>query len=83
MSGSFGELVTGAADATRRAFLRRAGGGFGAIAAAWLLERDSSQAGVPVDPMAPRPPHFPAKATRVIYLFMHGGPSHVDLIRKN
>ena len=31
-----------------------------------------------VDPLAPRPPHFPAKAKRVIFLFMTGGVSHVD-----
>ena len=30
------------------------------------------------NPLAPRPPHFPAKAKRVIFLFMHGGPSQVD-----
>ena len=78
MFGSFGESRPGASDATRRTFLRQAGGGFGAIAAAWLLERESARAGAPVDPLAPRPPHFPAKATRVIYLFMHGGPSHLE-----
>ena len=33
---------------------------------------------VPRDPLAPRPSHFPAKAKRVIFLFMNGGPSHVD-----
>ena len=32
----------------------------------------------PLNPLAPRPPHFPAKAKRVIHLFMNGGPSHVD-----
>jgi hypothetical protein len=78
MVGTFGESGPGASDATRRTFLRQAGGGFGAIAAAWLLERERALAGTPVDPMAPRPPHFPAKATRVIYLFMHGGPSHLE-----
>ena len=31
-----------------------------------------------INPLAPRPPHFPAKAKRVIHLFMNGGPSHVD-----
>ncbi len=78
MVNSFGESGPGVPDATRRTFLRQAGGGFGAIAAAWLLERDRALAGTPVNPMAPRPPHFPAKATRVIYLFMHGGPSHLE-----
>jgi len=65
---------------TRRNFLRQAGGGFGSLALAWMLQRDGlSLADELVDPMAPRPPHMPAKAKRVIYLFMHGGPSHVDL----
>ena len=31
-----------------------------------------------VDPLAPRPPHFPARAKNVIFLFMSGGVSHVD-----
>ena len=64
---------------TRRAFLQSAGGGFGALALSWLLEQEKARAGVvPVQPHAPRPPHFPAKAQRVIYLFMHGGPSHLE-----
>ncbi len=67
-----------AQSSSRRTFLREAGGGFGAIAAAWLLEREQARAGSPVDSHAPGVPHFPAKATRVIYLFMHGGPSHLE-----
>ncbi|HEV3166632.1 MAG TPA: DUF1501 domain-containing protein, partial [Isosphaeraceae bacterium] len=63
---------------SRREFLRQAGGGFGALAAAWLLHRDGLAASEPANPLAPRPPHFPAKAQRVIYLFMHGGPSHLE-----
>jgi hypothetical protein len=38
----------------------------------------SSEAAVPGDPLAPRASHFPARAKRVIFLFMNGGPSHVD-----
>ena len=64
---------------TRREFLRQAGGGFGAIAAACLLDQDARGDGViPANPLAPRPPHFPARAERVIFLFMHGGPSHLE-----
>jgi hypothetical protein len=37
-----------------------------------------AEAAVPTNPLAPRPPHFPARAKRVIFLFMNGGPSHVD-----
>ena len=34
-------------------------------------------------PLAPKPPHFPAKAKNVIYLFMGGGPSHLELLDNN
>ncbi len=39
---------------------------------------DDAAAAAQVNPLAPRPPHYPAKAKRVIFLFMHGGPSQVD-----
>ena len=69
-----------AIDPSRRDFLRTAGGGFGAVALSWMLKNDGlAFAQEPADPLAPRPAHFAAKANRVIYLFMHGGPSHVDL----
>jgi hypothetical protein len=64
--------------ANRRTFLRHAGGGFGAIAAAWMLEQDRVSAGSSPIASTSRPPHFRPKATRVIYLFMHGGPSHLE-----
>jgi hypothetical protein len=63
---------------TRREFLLQAGGGFGAIAAQSLLAEES-RAGAGVSPLAPHASQFRPRATRVIYLFMHGGPSHVDL----
>ncbi len=65
----------------RRDFLTNTGGGFGAMALAALLADEASGAAPPVraaDPMAPRPPHFPAKAKSVICLFMYGGVSQVD-----
>src|SRR6266704_5774933 len=66
---------------TRRDFLSRAGAGFGALALTYLLERDRLLA-APVEaasnPLAARPPHFAAKAKSVIFLFMEGGPSHLD-----
>ena len=65
----------------RREFLRQAGGGFGAVALAWMLDQQSKAISAvpnPENPLAPRPTHFPAKAQRVIYLFMHGGPSHLE-----
>jgi hypothetical protein len=58
---------------SRRDFLRLAGGGFGALAFAAMAQAESSE------PFAPRAPHFPAKAKNVIFLFMEGGPSHIDL----
>src|SRR5262249_42299844 len=48
----------------------------------WMLHRDEAPAStnVPhaVNPLAPRSPHHPARATSVIFLFMEGGPSHLD-----
>ena len=64
---------------TRRDWLRSAGGGFGALAAAWLLHQDGVLGSEPsVDPLAPRTAHFAPKAKNIIYLFMHGGPSHLE-----
>ena len=78
MAGCLGPWRSGEPPASRRAFLRQAGGGLGALAAAWLLADERARAGAPADPMAPRRPHFPARATRIISLFMHGGPSHLE-----
>ena len=64
----------------RRQFLLKAGGGIGGLALAGLLQQDA-QAAKPNagDPLAPRNSHFAPRAKRVIWLFMHGGPSHMDL----
>ena len=62
----------------RRRFLAQAGGGFGALAASTLLAFDE-QTAIRQNPLAPKETHFAPRATRVIYLFMHGGPSHMDL----
>jgi hypothetical protein len=65
---------------TRRDFLSRAGAGFGALALAYL-EHDRLQASpaeAPTNPLSSKPPHFAAKAKSVIFLFMEGGPSHLD-----
>jgi hypothetical protein len=65
--------------ASRRDFLTKAGGGFGMLALYALLEQEKLHAATAAfDPLLPKPPHFPAKAKHVIYLFMHGGPSHLD-----
>lgn len=66
---------------SRRAFLSQAGGGFGALALAAMLNREARGAtsATQSSPLAPKLTHFEPRAKRVIYLFMHGGPSHVDL----
>ncbi|MBW3543611.1 MAG: DUF1501 domain-containing protein [Planctomycetes bacterium] len=58
----------------------------GAVALAAMLEEDgfvarcaAGESAAPRDPLAPKEPHFAPRAKRVMYLFMHGGPSHVDL----
>jgi hypothetical protein len=69
------------AAATRRQFLRRSGLGFGTAALAALLAEDglALPAAAAPDPLAPKKPHLPAKAKRVIYLHMIGAPSQLDL----
>ncbi len=59
---------------SRRDFLRLAGGGFGALALSALAAAEDRTA----TPFAPKATHFPAKAKSVIFLFMEGGPSHLD-----
>src|SRR4051794_34418201 len=61
----------------RRDLLRSLACGFGGIALAGLLQ-EKAAAEPRGDPLAPRTPHFAPKAKRVIFLFMQGGPSHVD-----
>jgi hypothetical protein len=80
---------------SRRDFLVRAGGGFGALALAYLLHQDGILSGAdeertPANPLAPRAGHHAARARAVIFLFMEGGPSHLDtfdpkpeLVRRN
>ena len=59
--------------------LKAFSGGFGMLALAGLLgEEQAKAAGSVANPLALRPSMFPAKAKRVIFLFMHGGPSQVD-----
>ena len=69
---------------TRRDFLRRGGAGFGALALASLMGDSRvlaalGNAGTAVNPLQPRLPQLPGTARRVIFLFMEGGPSHLDL----
>jgi len=69
---------------TRRDFLGRCGMGFGLVGLANLLGPEilgtalGSEAGSSSSPLAPKAPHFPGTAKRVIHIFANGGPSHVD-----
>jgi hypothetical protein len=66
---------------SRRALLQRAGGGLGWLALATLLQPATlarAAAAAVLNPMAPRPPHFPARAKSIIWIFANGGPSQVD-----
>jgi len=65
--------------ATRRHFLGASGVGLGAMALNSLLGNRLGGAVLNADPMAPRFPHFAARATRVIYLHLTGSPPHLDL----
>ncbi|HZZ74253.1 MAG TPA: DUF1501 domain-containing protein [Pirellulales bacterium] len=70
------------AISSRRDFLFRAGAGFGGVALAALLAGDARAADPAMraeNPIAAKRPHFPAKAKSVIWCFLDGGPSHIDL----
>ncbi|HLK13464.1 MAG TPA: DUF1501 domain-containing protein [Fimbriimonadaceae bacterium] len=69
---------------TRRSLLKTAGFGIGTLALGSLMAEDGFAALLAgqnprTDPLAPKPPHFAPKAKRVIYLFMVGAPSQLDL----
>ena len=65
--------------ATRRALLQRAGGGMGMLALNSLLNQSSiGSQNNSINPLASKKPHHKAKAKNVIWLFINGGPSHVD-----
>ena len=61
---------------SRREMLMKFGGGFAILPLIDLLSRDAGAASN--NPLAPKAPHFPAKAKRVVFLFMNGAPSHID-----
>jgi hypothetical protein len=64
---------------TRRWFFQECGVGMASLAALDLMRGQSSAAAAPVSPLAVKKPHYQAKAKRVIYLFMGGAPSHLEL----
>src|SRR5579883_1132393 len=65
----------------RRWFLEQCGVGLGAVALTHLLSENgyAATAGSANDPLAPKTPPLPAKAKHVIFLFMAGAPSHLEL----
>jgi hypothetical protein len=65
----------------RREFLFQSGGGLGAVALTYLLQQEAQAAGnvTSANPLARKKPHFEPRAKSVIFMFMVGGPSHVDL----
>ena len=72
---------------TRREFLWEVGGGFAGLALIDLLSNDgffstqvrAASTGKATRLLSPKAPHFPTRAKHVVFLFMNGGPSHVDL----
>ena len=66
---------------SRRSLLSRIGCGFGSLALADLVSREAvadPSAGKPTSPLAAKQTHHPARAKRIIFIFMQGGPSQVD-----
>jgi hypothetical protein len=65
---------------SRREFLVRGGSGLGGLALGYLMAQDGVAAVKrPVNPLEAKKPHHPPKAKSIIFLFMEGGPSHIDL----
>ncbi|MFM8275002.1 MAG: DUF1501 domain-containing protein [Gemmata sp.] len=68
---------------TRRDALVKGGAGFGGLALSWLLGAEArggeAEAATAANPLAAKPAHHKARAKAVIFLFMEGGPSHIDL----
>src|SRR5262245_8151894 len=64
---------------TRRQMLAQFGGGLAGIACSWLLSRDASAANPRTYDLLPRTPHFKPRARNIIFLYMGGGPSQMDL----
>jgi hypothetical protein len=64
---------------SRREFFTQAGSGLAGLALASMLAEDRAAGAPKADPLAPRQPHHKPMAKSVIWLFMEGGPSHIDL----
>src|SRR4051812_7504505 len=66
-------------DLTRRNFFLQAGGGIGMVALLQLVGGGGPGGTAELNPLAPKKPHFAPKAKNVIFMFMEGGPSQIDL----
>jgi len=64
---------------SRRRFFQECAGGIGIVALSQLMEQEGRGATQEVNPLAPKKPHFAPKAKNVIFMFMEGGPSQLDL----
>jgi Protein of unknown function (DUF1501) len=80
-------VAPGYEPSTRRDFLQRNAFGIGGIALSWMLQQERLLGAPPAKPtdikfhdLKPRAPQLPPQATAMISLFMHGGPSHMDLL---
>lgn len=62
----------------RRVLLQRSAMGFGLLGLRGLFGSIAAAEPIAGNPLAPKPPHFAPRARRVIFLFMHGGPSSID-----
>ncbi|XZE21858.1 DUF1501 domain-containing protein [Pirellulaceae bacterium SH449] len=65
---------------SRRYLFRQCGIGVGAMALGTLLGKDGLASELTNNAMSPKPPHFPAKAKSIIFLFMAGGPSQLEML---
>lgn len=63
---------------TRRNLLATVGTGIGFLALPGLMQADTPKPAPVINPLAPRPPHFAAKAKHIIHIYLNGGPSQVD-----
>ena len=82
MCDNHSQLNSASGLPSRREILRSTAIGFGAIAADVLLSQLSRSAESLRQPLDQQPPHFAPRAKRVIFLFMKGGPSHLDTRNK-
>ena len=72
-------LIDNKANLSRRDLLKKSGCGFGSLAFSALMAQEGLLGEEKTSPFVASRPHFASRAKSVIFLFMYGGPSHVDL----